>query len=134
MLQGMCVTLQVGGSQESVHPDPESGPAVLHVDDTEQTSTADEQGDDGLEVKVLLIPHNNVYIHSRRLSSDGECSSTLHSSLEAQASAGGSGRSSVDESDCSELHSLIENPRYQEENLDDTPHPDPSSAPSRSEG
>ncbi|XP_076446578.1 RING finger protein 150-like [Babylonia areolata] len=55
--------MQVFGSQESVHQDPESGNIVVAVDDHEPSSTTDDQATADTEVKVLLLPHTCLHFH-----------------------------------------------------------------------
>lgn len=54
--------MQVFGSQESVHPDPESGAVAAPVEH-EHSSTTDDQAAVDTEVKVLLLPHSCLHFH-----------------------------------------------------------------------
>ncbi|XP_050417377.1 RING finger protein 150 [Patella vulgata] len=54
--------MQVGGSEDCVHQDGESGAVSVPAEEVEQTSIAEEQGAEG-QVKVLLLPHNCIHFH-----------------------------------------------------------------------
>lgn len=56
--------MQVFGSHESVHHDPESGNVPVTVDpDPEHSSTNEDQTGADTDVKVLLLPHTCLHFH-----------------------------------------------------------------------
>ncbi|KAH9523247.1 hypothetical protein Btru_066202 [Bulinus truncatus] len=73
--------MQVGGSQESVRPDPESNHATLRTvvqqDEPEASSSLEETHSD--EIKVLLVPHACLHFHPGRdkAAATDEASSSL---------------------------------------------------------
>lgn len=69
---------QIGGSQESVHPDPEAGPVIAVVQEPEISSSVEDTQTE--EIKVLLVPHNCLHFTSGRdkiPADDEEASSSL---------------------------------------------------------
>ncbi|CAG5121355.1 unnamed protein product, partial [Candidula unifasciata] len=68
----------IGGSQESVHPDPEAGPVTAVAQEAEVSSSVEDTQTE--EIKVLLVPHNCLHFTAGRdkvVSDYEEASSSL---------------------------------------------------------
>ncbi|XP_071087755.1 RING finger protein 150-like [Haliotis cracherodii] len=96
--------MHVGGSEDSVHPDGESGNAMGPVEDIEQTSVGDEQSADG-EVKVLLLPQHLCLHHGGETSTSAGRASIDSSHVTCDPSEDCAHSS---DSECTELHSLMD--------------------------
>lgn len=66
------LSLQIGGSQESVHQDPEARPAAVISQEPEMSSSVEDTQAE--EIKVLLIPHTCLHF---RACDDEEASASL---------------------------------------------------------
>ncbi|XP_012934961.1 RING finger protein 150 [Aplysia californica] len=83
--------MQIGGSQESVHADPELGPTSHPVTEEPEVSSSVDEGQSE-EVKVLLVPHTCLHYHVDGNAGEGRgggltSSSAIEEEEEASASS-----------------------------------------------